>query len=661
MNTTRIMAYGIAATVCSYFGITRALAQSNCANSQNWSPTWNIVQNNVTKYIVGGNLWGKESGAQLCFNVNTSTGNFSVTSETDPNGMGAYPNILMGQSYGEQSTNSGMPIQVSAIKSLPMTWNITTASGSWDAAIEFWATTYNPNGQQVQQANGVELMIWLNSAGQTPGGLNVFGQASIAGTLWDVRASYWHNASSSYPNIYWNYVAYMPACGSASSVNCGDPQQYSPLLNSINTDFRAFFDDALTRNVGSSNPQSGPCSDPTTGSNACLDPSWYVTSVQAGFEIFGQGTGLASSNFTASVNGTVTPLIGQIAAAVDSNGAIELVYPEFDGKLKYTYEQCSSNCGFASEQALGGVIAKQVAMARNNDYTLQTYYNDPTNHYLYTARQNAPGSGNWGTPTQIKNGSSAIVAKNLAAYSMGYLGVFYADNSNGLHYVYPTSSTTWSSQQTISGASANQIAVGYYTENTVVFYTNPSTNNLRYRTQSLWGGPTSSWSAEQTVKVGSNTATATQIAFEPSQTGVLFIDTSGTLNYATWNGATFSGAAAIGNAGKAKRFTVSLDSSTGVLRLTYVGTDNYVHMLDQVTWGDLSKWNTGVSLNIPVRDIAAASDGGGDSFALYYGLDGSLQYAAPDFPGGDPVWTFYMPGNYTWTGGPAGRSYVVSP
>ncbi|WP_055479159.1 GH12 family glycosyl hydrolase domain-containing protein [Sphaerimonospora mesophila] len=213
------------------------------------------------KYVVMNNNWGDDT--QQCINV-TSTG-FQVTqaSHNKPqNGApGSYPAVYAGCHYANCSSGSGLPMAVtdsrfnSVQTSVSMTYS---GSGVYDAAYDIW---FDPTPRRDGQNTGAELMVWLNHTGSIqPVGSKV-GTVNLAGGTWDV----W------YGNSGWNVVSYV---------------RTSP-VNSINFAVRTFFDDMVSRGYG--------------------QRSWYLTSVQAGFEPWVGGAGLAVNNFSYSVGGTVPP------------------------------------------------------------------------------------------------------------------------------------------------------------------------------------------------------------------------------------------------------------------------------------------------------------------------------------------------------------------
>ena len=112
-------------------------------------------------------------------------------------------------------------------------------------------------------------MIWLSSTGVQPIGSQV-DTATIAGATWQV----WYTAGASPP-----VISYRRSPTTASM----------PLF-----DIKRFMTDAMNRNAGSGTR-------PRTGS-AVLDPAWFLTSVQAGLELWKGGASAAGTTFGVSVN-----------------------------------------------------------------------------------------------------------------------------------------------------------------------------------------------------------------------------------------------------------------------------------------------------------------------------------------------------------------------
>ncbi|MEU4690587.1 cellulose binding domain-containing protein [Actinoplanes sp. NPDC023714] len=207
------------------------------------------------RYVVMNNRWG--TSAEQCINV-TSTG-FSIASQQGVgNTSGApvsYPAVYFGCHYTNCSPGTNLPIQVGAISSATSSISYNYVSGAtYNASFDIWLDpTPRTNG-----VNAQEIMIWFNRQGSIqPIGSRV-GSATIGGRTWEV----WQGSNGS--NAVVSYVAPSPISSWSFSV-----------LDFIND----------VRNRGA------------------ITNSWYLTSIQAGFEPWIGGAGLAVTNFSAQVNG----------------------------------------------------------------------------------------------------------------------------------------------------------------------------------------------------------------------------------------------------------------------------------------------------------------------------------------------------------------------
>ncbi|MCI4066206.1 RICIN domain-containing protein [Micromonospora sp. R77] len=205
------------------------------------------------KYIVMNNRWG--TSAQQCINV-TANG-FQITRQdgTSPtNGAPvSYPAIYVGCHYTACSPGTNLPRQVSQIGSAPSSISYTYVGGTYDAAYDIWLDpTPKTNG-----VNQMEIMIWFNRQGSiSPIGSPV-GNATVGGRTWQVWKG-WNGG-----NDVVSYVAPSP-------------------VTSWSFDVMNFVNDVDARTQ--------------------VDGSWYLTSIQAGFEPWNGGAGLAVNSFSASVN-----------------------------------------------------------------------------------------------------------------------------------------------------------------------------------------------------------------------------------------------------------------------------------------------------------------------------------------------------------------------
>jgi cellulase/cellobiase CelA1 len=102
-------------------------------------------------------------------------------------------------------------------------------------------------------------MIWLNRAGGAgPAGPQV-ATVSLAGATWSVHFAAFTD---------WNYIAYI---------------RTTPTSSVSNLDIQAFTQDAVSRGY--------------------IQPSWYLSGVEVGFELWVNGAGLASNSFSFTTQG----------------------------------------------------------------------------------------------------------------------------------------------------------------------------------------------------------------------------------------------------------------------------------------------------------------------------------------------------------------------
>ncbi|MBA8923006.1 hypothetical protein BC739_000203 [Kutzneria viridogrisea] len=214
------------------------------------------VANN--RFVVQNDEWGDT--IPQC--VQPTDSGFTVVSGNHnlptTNAPAAYPSIYAGCHYGNCSSGSGLPLQVSKFGNLRSSVNYTTTGGQWDAAYDIWLDTNpNPTGQN----NGAEIMIWgAHTSGPRPFGDKV-ATANLAGATWDVWYGVQHNNG-----VSWNVISYAR-------------QQAT---NSLEVSVRDFTLDAANRGY--------------------VQRSWYLTSVQFGFEPWQGGPGLAVNSFSFTNN-----------------------------------------------------------------------------------------------------------------------------------------------------------------------------------------------------------------------------------------------------------------------------------------------------------------------------------------------------------------------
>ena len=320
------------------------------------------------KYVVMNNVWG-DSTTQ-CINV-TNTG-FAITSAAhnlSGGAPGAYPAVYAGCHYANCSTGSGLPLQVSDSRFATIATSVSMSypnnNSVYDASYDIW---FDPTPRTDGQNTGAELMVWINHTGSVqPAGSKV-GTASIAGANWDV----WLGRSS------WNIVSYVR----------------QSTVSSINFNVASFYRDMVNRGYAQN--------------------SWYITSVQAGFEPWVNGTGLAVNNFSYSIGssgGTSGPPASSSPTSGGTGGA----------SCRVTYTKSEWQGGFT-----GNLTVANTGTSTINGWTLG--FSFPGDQHI-TSAWNATVSQNGNSVSAANVGYNGTIAPG-GNTSFGFQGTWTSNDSN---------------------------------------------------------------------------------------------------------------------------------------------------------------------------------------------------------------------------------------
>ncbi|MFF8773477.1 ricin-type beta-trefoil lectin domain protein [Kitasatospora sp. NPDC015120] len=213
------------------------------------------------RYVVDNNAYGP--GTAMCLGTDGGPG-FTVLSSnasaSPPAGPVAYPEIFDGCHWNTCSTGSALPLRVSELGRATSSWSTTLpAGGDFNVAYDLWFHTTPATPAANGQPDGAELMIWLDRrpAGAGPTGSTAY-VAGAGYTSWQLTIA--ANGRQ------WPMVAY---------------QAQTPTTSVTDLDLRAFVRDAVARGV--------------------VDPSWYLVSIEAGFELWSGGAGLRTDSFSTDV------------------------------------------------------------------------------------------------------------------------------------------------------------------------------------------------------------------------------------------------------------------------------------------------------------------------------------------------------------------------
>jgi cellulose 1,4-beta-cellobiosidase len=215
-------------------------------------------------YNVQNNEWGSGAAESISTdgNADFTVANSAIDNATN-GAPGGYPSIYQGCHWGTCTSGglSATPVQVSGITAGKVTtsWSTTQPGGSndYDVAYDIW---FNQTPTTTGQPNGTELMIWLNHHGPVqPFGSEVATNVSLGGRSYNV----WEGSQGSFDT-----VSYTMTTGTTSVSGL----DLAPLVA-----------DAVSRGY--------------------TQTSWYLIDMEAGFELWQGGAGLATNSFSVDING----------------------------------------------------------------------------------------------------------------------------------------------------------------------------------------------------------------------------------------------------------------------------------------------------------------------------------------------------------------------
>jgi cellulose 1,4-beta-cellobiosidase len=181
----------------------------------------------------------------------------------DPGGLlSAYPDIYRGCLWHVCSPNARIPIQVSRIKRLQSTWHTRQdARGDWSATYDLW---FGKREMITGQADGAELMIWLNRHGACCPLHKHAPTVKVSG--YKFRLQHWRAYNAQF-GVGWNYIQF---------------RLVHPRRRVDHLRLMPFVTAAIHRGL--------------------IRRTWWLENVTAGFEIWRGGEGLATTRFSVSMS-----------------------------------------------------------------------------------------------------------------------------------------------------------------------------------------------------------------------------------------------------------------------------------------------------------------------------------------------------------------------
>ncbi|MEO3861690.1 cellulose binding domain-containing protein [Acrocarpospora sp. B8E8] len=367
------------------------------------------------RFIVMNNVWG--ASTPQCIDVNQA-GGFTIQSAGHNNATNgapaAYPAIYAGCHYGNCSTGSSLPMQASnaAFNNIRSSVSYTyPSSGTYNASYDLW---FDPTPRTNGQNTGAEVMIWLNRAGPIqPIGSQV-ATVTLAGVTWQV----W------FGNVGWNVISYVrTTTGTTLDFN-------------INT----FYTDAVNRGYA--------------------QRSWYLTSVQAGFEPWVGGAGLTVNNFTYTTTGgggdTSPPTApGNLTASGTTANSTNLSWsPSSDnvGVAGYTIFRRQGTTGtFTNVGTTTGTTFAATGLTASTQYQFYVVARDAANN-------NSPQSNTVSVTTTGGGTGTGTCTVHFDAWNNGYVAQITVNGPrSGWSFAFTLPSGhaltgSWNAQFTTSGS-----------------------------------------------------------------------------------------------------------------------------------------------------------------------------------------------------------------
>ena len=238
-------------------------------------------------YTVENNEWN--SSASECVstdgNADFTVANSAISNSTS-GAPGGYPAIYKGCHWGACTSNSGLPIQVGSLTPGKVTtsWTTTqTYAGAYDVAYDIW---YNQSPTTSGQPNAEEMMIWLNdNGGVEPAGSVVATNVSLGGPTYNI----WEDQMST-----WKDVSYVMTSGTTAVSNL---------------DVGVLAADSVSRGY--------------------MTDSDYLIDLEAGFELWQGGAGLATDSYSVNISaggGATGPVVGYEGLCLDDRAASTAEY-----------------------------------------------------------------------------------------------------------------------------------------------------------------------------------------------------------------------------------------------------------------------------------------------------------------------------------------------
>jgi hypothetical protein len=251
------MSVGLVALVALLTGLVTINAQSASASTRKLCGRGQHIRvrtHGGRLFAVRNDFWGTR---KFCLSNTNHRPNFTVVkhgSNILGGGVMAYPDVFTGCAWSICTPDSKLPARARDLRKPKATWHTTGhAKGRWNASFDLWFAKHNIT---TGQANGAELMIWLNTR-RLP--LDSTRIVHVDGVRWYL--AHWRPSHS---GGTWNYIQFrrVHRKRSVKNLRLGPFIHYSERLGLIKR-------------------------------------RWWLLNIEAGFEIQRGGKGLSGRRFWA--------------------------------------------------------------------------------------------------------------------------------------------------------------------------------------------------------------------------------------------------------------------------------------------------------------------------------------------------------------------------
>jgi hypothetical protein len=411
------------------------------------------------------------SGQKLCISGSTNHPGFTDLNNLRYTGAWqAYPFTGVGCAYQLCSPGTNLPMKVRklpAASNTSFSWAGSSAPGNWNASYDIW---FDQRNQITAQDDGAELMIWLRPNPGYKGGVRVhisnrwywFMHWRTCNSARQTGITPPRVSATDQAGICWNYVQFR-------------------FLDTVHSVQRLWIMPFIRFLEG----------------QGLVRPSWWLTSIHAGYELVSGGKGLTTTGFNADL-GTRTPQWSTrqaSPAAAQASGAVDVLYKAADTTLGHQWYNPSRGAWRGPASMGSQVVSGEPSVITSVPGTTDAFWQGADGglwHAYVTAGHN------WSSQQAMNLGTLGGPPKAVAQPD-GTEDVFWRGTDNQLWYAtFVPGSGGWSSAHDLGGDLASDPAPVASSSGTFDVFWQGTDGNLWHAYQI----PGHSWHAPATLNVG---------------------------------------------------------------------------------------------------------------------------------------------------------------